>query len=626
MNSSTVTAAAKYLVLLAGLSMAQLTAQQWHPVDIQLSTKTAYANPFMDVNVQAKFSGPGNTSLTIPGFYAGNNVWKVRFAPTKIGSWTYTTTSGDAAMNGQTGTITCTPNTQNNVHGRLSVDPLNPHHFRYEDGTPYFMMGAEIDWLGVIQCFDTTIAKQKQILDMYSARGFSAINFSAYVWIWPTLPATTPDLWGPPDMFAWAGTNPNPDQTRLNPTYWAHFDKVVDYMFQKGMVAYIFFHWFVSSTLTGDPSQVSWPAKGSAADSLYFTSLVARYQAYPNIIWSFGKEVYYEPDQAYIHNMVNLIQSKDAYQRLRTLHDDVGRGNTNDYSADPKLNTNLDFRTIQQHNQAPNIYTVGLSFRNAKNWPIYNAEYGYEVGNDGGHTYSVYQPKEEVLNRTYKVLMTGAYPTYYYTYHGWDVVRTAEEPNGLKFYQYLTGFFTKTDWYNLAPNDNLITADTSNHCLAKPGSEYIVYLSKGGSTALNIAGASGQLSATWMNCLTGVQQAAGPFGNGSAKLTSPWPGTSTIIWIHSPTASIAEGANPPASNDLLRISNNSVELQLNHEANIRLDLVDLNGAHRLNVYSGRLPAENRSFDLKRLAVPAGMYLVVLREDNMVAQTKAYIVH
>ena len=59
---------------------------------------------------------------------------------------------------------------------------------------------------------------------------------------------------------------------------------------------------------------------------------------------------------------------------------------------------------------AARIYPVAISQRNLKNWPIYNAETGYEIGNDGGHTYSVVQSKGEVLKRIYKVFMAGAMP------------------------------------------------------------------------------------------------------------------------------------------------------------------------------------------------------------------------
>ncbi len=505
----------------AALVCAPLAAdvELWHPIDISFTTTATFANPFQDVSLDATFTGPGNTVLKVPGFYDGGNTWKVRFAPTKVGNWTYVTSSPDAKLGNVSGSVTCIANTQANVHGRISVDAANPHHFRYEDGTPYFLLGGEIDWLALIDISDATLVKAKRIIDMYAAAGFTQILMNGYAWDTAWKPGKSgPDDYGPPDMFAWAGSNGTPDHSKLNAAYWDHYDKVIDYMFQKGMVAYIFCKVYNKS--------VNWPAKGSKDDELYFSNLAARYQAYPNIVWSFSKESYNEPDHAYIHKMMDLITAKDAYKRLRTTHDDLGRGA--DYAADPAMNTNLDFRTDQQQ---ANVYATAIGQRNQKNWPIYNAELAYEIGNDGGKTYSSVQSKEEVLKTVYEVLMAGAYPAYYYTYHAWDVVKTTEVPNGLKFYGFLSGFFNKTRWYDLAPDETLLGTKGGNHCLAKAGSEYLVYLSNGGSTTLNIAGAKGTLKGTWMNAYTGAEQAAGPFPSGSANLTAPWSNAPSLLWI-----------------------------------------------------------------------------------------------
>jgi hypothetical protein len=610
-----------------GSLSAQTSVQQWHPVDLTFPSTTPHANPFTGVTLSATFTGPGSVVLTVPGFYVGDSIWKVRFAPTRIGTWTYATNSNDSLLNGVSGTLVCVANTQTNVHGRLFVDSLNSHHFRFEDGTPYFLMGGEIDWLGLMRCGDTTIARQKRIIDMYAARGFTAINMSAYAWEWPSVGKSAVDTtdFGPPDLYAWAGNNYTPDHTRFNTAFWNHYDRVVDYLFQKGMTAYIFFHWYISSTLTGDTTQVNWPAQGTADDSLYFSNIVARYQAYPNIIWSFGKEVYYQPNQTYIHSMLDLIGSRDAYKRLRTMHDDVGTGSAPDYAAESSLNTNMDFRTSQQHSQQPDIYAVAISQRNLKNWPIYNAETGYEIGNDGGHTYSVVQSKGEVLKRIYKVFMAGAYAAYYYTYHGWDIIRWFEEPNGLVYYQYLTGFFKNTNWYTLVPSDNLITADTTNHCLAKPGSEYIVYLGNGGTTKLTIAGAAGSLQGTWMNGYSGAQQTTASYGNGSQQLASPWNDTTpAILWLHGATGNVPapwlQSKDPE-----VQLANTTVRLELERERTVSITLFRMDGSHEATIFAGTLAAGSHVFSVKQSGIPAGLHLVVVKEERNVVRAMLYII-
>ena len=45
-----------------------------------------------------------------------------------------------------------------------------------------------------------------------------------------------------------------------------------------------------------------------------------------------------------------------------------------------------------------------------------------------------------------------------------------------------------------------------------------------------------------MNAYTGQEQAAGPFGNGSANLTSPWPNVQSLLWLsNNPITSVKRG-------------------------------------------------------------------------------------
>lgn len=519
MKSKTITTAVLITVMSISL-FAQTVVEQWHPVDISFESTEPYPNPFQNLDVSATFVGPGGTTLTIPGFFNGGNTWIVRFSPTKIGKWIYTSSSNDAQLNHKTGTVTCIVNTQAHVHGRLGVDESYRHHFKYEDGTRFFLMGCEIDWLALIDMQDADLTKTKQIIDMYTAQGFNTVLMNAYAYDTRWRGGKTEDEdWGPPLLHPWPGPHDNHDFSRLDSAYWNHYDKVIEYLFKKGMVAYIYFK--VYNKL------VHWPAKGSKNDELYFSHIVARYQAYPNIIWCFAKESYYEPDHAYIHKMLDLITEKDTYQRLRTTHDDNGRGD--DYAFDGTLGDNLDFYTDQTQRD---VYNNSLTDYLQKEWPVSNMEPGYQGGNDGTSSYQGDNlTAEELVKRMYEVVMAGAYGAYYYTWHAWDVVRTGEEPKNLNYYKYLTDFFTRTKWYELVPDDNLITGN-ENHCLAKAGSEYIVYLGNGGSTTLTIDDAGEPLQGTWMNVFTGAEENVTGISNGSKRYTSPWGVAPALLWIH----------------------------------------------------------------------------------------------
>ncbi len=509
-----------------------VTVQKWHPADLSFASTTLYTNPFQDVSLSATLVGPGGLTLRVPGFYAGVQNWKVRFSPTTEGAWSYATSSTDPNLNNQTGTILCVSNTNRALHGALKVDSSHPHYFIYEDGTPCFLMSFEADWLGLMDFGDTNVTKAKSLADIYRSCGFNGVLMNVYAYDTSWEPGTTSIYdFGPPTSYPWLGSNAQPDQSQINPAFFDSYDRVIDYLFQNGMTAHLFFKVY--------NKQVNWPTNRSAEDNLYFSYVTARYQAYPNIVWDFSKEAVHEQDAVYENSSILNIKALDAYHRLVTIHDDKTY-----YLAFPDT---CDFQTLQG-----GLYSKLISARNARNWPVFQAETDYyQAGNDGGHTYGVHNDKATVLATTIECLMAGCPVNYYYTYHSWDVVRYNEAPDGLSAYKNLADFFRRTTWRSLAPNDSLIdSAGVGRHCLAIPGSEYVVYLSGAGNVTLTINGAASgnSLTATWLNVVTGAQQALAKVGNGANSFTNPW---SDPALLHVTPAQPA--LTPPATGGVLQL-------------------------------------------------------------------------
>ncbi len=487
-----------------GSSSGGVSAQQWHPIDIALGgTSTSQEQD----SLSATFTGPSGQTLKVPGFFDGPAGWKVRFSPPVIGAWTYLSSSSVSGLSGKTGSVQCVANTNPLVHGKVVVDATSPHYFRYEDGTQYILMGFEADWLGLMDFGDTSIGKAKSLIDIYASNGFNEVlmNVFAYDTGWENGTTSTYDF-GPPKSFPWKGSNASPDFTQMNPDFFANFDRVVQYLLDKGVVAHIMFKVYNKS--------VTWPSDASAGDNLYFTYVTARYQAYPNILWDFSKESNNEPDTAYKTGRIALIRSTDAYHHPISTHTDTGY-----YSSSA---SNLDFRTDQNQSD---FYSTIISHRNANNWPVLNSEFNYQIGNDGGKTYTYAADTLSVFADAVEIALAGGHFGYYYTYHAWDVVRYAEVPSGIGAYKNLYGLLSSTAWSRLSPSDSLINnAGTGRHCLANPGAEYVAYLGGAGSLSLNVTQvpAGSKLNGTWLNLITGQTQAISALSNGQASLTNPW--------------------------------------------------------------------------------------------------------
>jgi hypothetical protein len=65
----------------------------WKRTDIVLTALQTYSNPYSDVEIDAVFIHEDGDRINLCGFWNGGNEWRVRFAPTKTGIWTYSISS-----------------------------------------------------------------------------------------------------------------------------------------------------------------------------------------------------------------------------------------------------------------------------------------------------------------------------------------------------------------------------------------------------------------------------------------------------------------------------------------------------------------------------------------------------
>ena len=75
-----------------------------------------YPNPYLKMPgddktpgfVVGTFYGPNCENIIIDGFWDGGKQWKIRMAPTSVGTWTFKTSSGDPDLDNRTGSFVCT--------------------------------------------------------------------------------------------------------------------------------------------------------------------------------------------------------------------------------------------------------------------------------------------------------------------------------------------------------------------------------------------------------------------------------------------------------------------------------------------------------------------------------------
>ncbi|HXR09080.1 MAG TPA: DUF4038 domain-containing protein [Candidatus Acidoferrum sp.] len=488
---------------------------RWQPHDFDFHSDRMPQNPFQAAfSVEA--SGPGGLKLIVPGFYDGGGTWKARVSPTAEGEWSLLTHADLPGLDQQRASFRCGQNTSLKVHGGLRVDPQHPHHFIFEDGSRFFLMGYECDWLWALDMKDPALGTVNRFLDKLAASGFNYILLNAFAYDTTWRKGNTgADDFGPPPLYPWAGDNAAPDHSRFNLPYWRHYDQVIAAMNERGILAHIMIKVYNKG--------VKWPALRSREDDQYFRWIIARYAAYPNVHWDFSKESNNEKDTAYKLGRIQFIRENDPYRRPITTHTDLSAFDRGAY------NQVLDFRSDQVHT---NWHAALIEHRRQQAWPVLNVEFGYEHGPGGlnDKTYNVAQAPEEVCRRAWEVYLAGGYGAYYYTYTAWDVIRPDDTPPGYAYFRHLRDFFEGTAYWRLEPSDALVSA---GYCLADPGREYVVFLNRAEPFSLRLDGLPSPLPARWYQPFTGKWQEAGTLAAGSAQLQPPadWPAAPVVLHV-----------------------------------------------------------------------------------------------
>ena len=150
-------------------------AVTWVANELVLNAQAKYKKPLLDCDLTLVLTN-GTDTYRVPGFWDGDNVWRVRFVCPAAGTWTYETecsNTADAGLNGVKGTIECTAYTGKLAiyqHGFVKTDK-DKRCFTYADGTPFFYLG-DTHWNFGAEPTDlvTKMAQQRQ------KQGFTVIQ------------------------------------------------------------------------------------------------------------------------------------------------------------------------------------------------------------------------------------------------------------------------------------------------------------------------------------------------------------------------------------------------------------------------------------------------------------------
>ncbi|MDP6513229.1 MAG: DUF4038 domain-containing protein [SAR202 cluster bacterium] len=274
------------------------TTVQNHVSELVLTSSKVYADPFNDVEVSAVFTEPDGVTRTVPAFWAGDQVWKVRYASPLVGRHAYQAICSDhsnSSLHGCTGTVEVKEYDGANTvlrHGPLCVSK-DGRHLQHHDGTPFFWLG-DTWWMGLCERLGWPEGFQQLIADRVE-KGFTLIQIVAGLY---------------PDMrpFDERGRNEagfpwEEDWSRIRPEYFDMADRRITHLVDNGLVPCIVGCWGYYMEFAG-----------KEVLKKHWRYLVARWGAYP-IVWCVAGEALMF---WYLHQFDNENERNAFHDKTRT--------------------------------------------------------------------------------------------------------------------------------------------------------------------------------------------------------------------------------------------------------------------------------------------------------------------
>lgn len=454
-------------------------APKWSVYEIPLESAHTASNPYLETDLAAEFSGPRGLRKTVHGFWAGGSNYRIRFTPTAEGRWNYRTKSNDSGLDGKTGVIECTSPLAG-AHGFLRRDAENPHHWRFDDRTRYFMLG---------QTYYEIVGTARDKGDYRSAvnnsarYGVNKIRFRTFV--------------------KTCGNRENPfqctspylaDKDHLDLDHWRAVDEVVEYLASKGVIA-DFMPFNSGAAYFGTAEQ----------DRRLLDYMLARYAAYPNVIWCVTNEFQRTGrPQQYMNVLGAHIRQNDPWMsegdslRGLSIHPLGGKGQGDYWKfADQTWPVHIILQIGRKSPADPPLYAE-MTGNRQYNMPVVNDEFGYfgdslwwseqNTRGDGGNYYT----REKHRNALWAIYMAGAYASIgdKFEYQDGRPYKTSLWHDRPEYEDVaaLTALFTqkRIEYWRMTPDPSVVTKGNRVYALALTGKQYVFYAAAGGAFAVNL--------------------------------------------------------------------------------------------------------------------------------------------
>lgn len=257
------------------------------PLELAFQSERAWAKPFVQVRVEAVFTGPDGRERRVDGFHDGGRTWRVRFAPDRPGRWRWRVASEprDAGLAGE-GAFEAVADGAS--RGFLRATPGRAFGFGWSDGTPAFLLG---DTMYNLPAYVHSGFDAGPLLERRLAQGMDWIRIRAHCSNYHRHPHRH-SPWMTADVWPWGGVPQYPEFEEFNLRWFATLDRVVADAQRRGIALELILECWLFEAPFNDRARFT-----AEDEELWIRYLVARYAAYRAVVtWTPGNEYVYYPD------------------------------------------------------------------------------------------------------------------------------------------------------------------------------------------------------------------------------------------------------------------------------------------------------------------------------------------
>lgn len=264
-----------FLICLSLASSSNIGKWQRYVVSIQNNTYSG--NPF-ELEIEATFTHTSSgTMINLPGYYAGNDTWKIAFMPTLIGEWKYVTSSTDPDLDGVQDSLICV---ESDHLGMLKRDDTYQGKWKYTDG----------NYIVPIGLLFSVFLEPGSLAEFSSAADFLKNDVNGHLFNFRLTNLIFSGDW---------------QNHQFDLALWDRLDNRMEVLTERGLGVMIMLY-------TDDSGEPFWGSQ-SSTEVLLIRYMVARLASYPVVIFNTGIDISEYRDQNWVDWYGQQIQSLDPY-------------------------------------------------------------------------------------------------------------------------------------------------------------------------------------------------------------------------------------------------------------------------------------------------------------------------